>query len=178
MRYVGLLRAVNVGKRQVPMARLRALVEELGFTAVATLMASGNVVFSTDRSDVAALEEELAAAIEAEFGFPVPVLVRSADDLDRVIADNPFPEALEVEPKFLHVAFASEAVPVDAYRDIDRSVFEPDDLAVGTHEVYIWYADGAGRSKLAVDVPATKGIAFTARNWNTVLKLRDLLSGP
>lgn len=176
MRYAGLLRAVNVGKRQVSMARLRGLLEELGFTDVATLMASGNVVFSTDRTDVAALEGELAAAIEAEFGFPVPVLIRSAEDLDRVIADNPFPEALEIEPKFLHVAFASEAVPADAYRDVDRSVFEPDDLAVGTHEVYVWYANGAGRSKLAVDVPATKGIAFTARNWNTVLKLRDLVA--
>ena len=178
MRYAGLLRAVNVGKRQVPMARLRALLEELGVTDVVTLMASGNVVFSTDRTDVAELEAELSAAIEAEFGFPVPVLLRSAADLDRVIADNPFPEALDIEPKFLHVAFASDAVPADAYRDIDRSVFEPDDLAVGTHEVYVWYADGAGRSKLSVDVPETKDIVFTARNWNTVLKLRDLLSEP
>ncbi len=178
MRYAGLLRAVNVGKRQVPMARLRGLLEELGFTDVATLMASGNVVFSTDRTDVAALEGELAAAIEADFGFPVPVLIRSAEDLDRVIAANPFPEALEIEPKFLHVAFASEAVPADAYRDIDRSVFEPDDFAVGTHEIYLWFANGAGRSKLSVDVPETKDIVFTARNWNTVLKLRDLLSEP
>ena len=76
------------------------------------------------------------------------------------------------------IGAASAAVPADAYRDIDRSVFEPDDLAVGTHEVYVWYANGAGRSKLNIDVPATKGIAFTARNWNTVLKLRDLLSEP
>ena len=175
MRYVGLLRAVNVGQRQVPMARLRTLLEALGFSDVQTLMASGNVVFTADRTDVAALETELAAAIEGEFGFPVPVLIRTAEDLDRVIAENPFPEALEVEPKFLHVAFASAEVPAEAYRDIDRSVFEPDDFAVGTHEVYVWYADGAGRSKLAIDVPATTGIAFTARNWNTVLKLRDLL---
>ena len=160
------------------MARLRALLEELGFTGVATLMASGNVTFGTDRTDVAALESELSAAVAAEFGFPVPVLLRSSADLNRVIAANPFPEALEREPRFLHVAFASAPVPADAYRDIDRSVFEPDDLAVGTHEVYIWYANGAGRSKLAVDVPATKGIAFTARNWNTVLKLADLLSEP
>ena len=145
---------------------------------VATLMASGNVVFTTYRTDVAALEAELAEAIEAEFGFPVPVLIRTADDLDRVIADNPFPEALDVEPKFLHVAFASEPVPAAAFRDIDRSVFEPDDFAVGTHEIYLWYANGAGRSKLNVDVPATREIAFTARNRNTVLKLRDLLSEP
>ena len=178
MRYVGLLRAVNLGKRQVPMARLRALMEGLGFTDVQTLMASGNVVFGTDRPDGAGLEAELSAAIEDEFGFPVPVLLRIAADLDRVIADNPFPEALDGEPEFLHVAFASEAVPADAYHDVDRSVFEPDDFAVGTHEVYLWFANGAGRSKLAVDVPGTDHIAFTARNWNTVLKLRDLLSAP
>jgi uncharacterized protein (DUF1697 family) len=178
MRYAGLLRAVNVGRRQVPMARLRALLGEHGFTDVQTLMASGNVVFSTDRTDVAALEAELSSAVEAEFGFPVPVLLRSAADLDRVIAENPFPEAVEVDPKLLHVAFASAALPADAYRDIDRSAFEPDDLAVGTHEVYVWYANGAGRSKLAVDVAATRHIAFTARNWNTVLKVRDLLSAP
>lgn len=178
MRYAGLLRAVNVGKRQVPMAQLRTLVEGLGHTDVATLVASGNVVFGADRDDVGGLEDELSSAIEAEFGFPVPVLLRTADDLDRVVAANPFPEALEEEPKFLHVLFASEAVPDGAFDDVDRSAFEPDDFRVGTHEVYLWYANGAGRSTMSLDVPSVRHIDFTARNWNTVLKLRDLLSEP
>lgn len=178
MRYVGLLRAVNVGKRQVSMAKLRDLVEGLGYTEVQTVLQSGNVVFDTPRTKAVDLEASLSTAIEAEFGFPVPVLIRTAKQLDAVIDANPFPEALKAEPKFLHVAFASAAVPASAFDDVDRSRFAPDDFAVGRNELYLWYADGSGRSKMDLNVKGVRHIDFTARNWNTVVKLRDLASGP
>jgi uncharacterized protein (DUF1697 family) len=178
MRYVGLLRAVNVGKRQVSMAKLRELVEALGHTEVQTLLQSGNVVFDAPRTKAADLEASLSTAIEAEVGFPVPVLNRTGKQLDAVIDANPFPEALKADPKFLHVAFASAAVPASAFADVDRSRFAPDDFAVGQHELYLWYANGSGRSKMDLNVPGVRHIDFTARNWNTVVKLRDLASGP
>jgi len=177
VRYVGLLRAVNVGKRQVSMAKLRDLVEGLGYTEVQTVLQSGNIVFDAPRTKAVDLEASLSTAIEAEFGFPVPVLIRTAEQLDAVIDANPFPAALKTEPKFLHVAFASAAVPVSAFDDVDRSRFAPDDFAVGRNELYLWYAYGSGRSKMDLNVKGVRHIDFTARNWNTVVKLRDLASG-
>jgi uncharacterized protein (DUF1697 family) len=178
VRYVGLLRAVNVGKRQVSMAKLRDLVEGLGYTEVQTVLQSGNVVFDAPRTKAVDLEASLSSAIEAEFGFPVPVLIRTAKQLDAVIDANPFPEALKSEPRFLHVAFASVAVPASAYDDVDRSRFAPDDFVLGRNELYLWYANGSGRSKMDLNVKGVRHIDFTARNWNTVVKLRDLASEP
>ena len=99
MRYVGLLRAVNVGKRQVPMAELRSLCEELGHTEVETLLQSGNVVFTAPKAKAADLEAAMASALEAEFGFAVPVLVRTGAQLDRVIDANPFAKQAKADPK-------------------------------------------------------------------------------
>ncbi len=178
MRYVGLLRAVNVGKRQVAMGRLRTLLEELGHDEVQTVLQSGNVVFAAPRTSATKLEQALAKAIEAEFGFPVPVLVRTGAQLAKVIDANPFPAEAKREPKYLQVAFASAKVPAGAFAELDRSRFAPDDLRVGTNEVYLWFPNGSGRSKLSLDVPGVRHIDFTARNWNTVLKLRDLASEP
>jgi uncharacterized protein (DUF1697 family) len=176
MRYVALLRAVNVGKRQVSMATLRDLFEGLGHTEVQTVLQSGNVVFVAPRAKATDLEDQLSTAIEAEFGFPVPVLVRTGKQLDAVIDANPFPEALDGDPKFLHVSFASGEVPAAAFADVDRSRFAPDDFAVGRHELYLWFVNGSGRSKMDLNVQGARHLDFTARNWNTVVKLRDLAS--
>ena len=103
-------------------------------------------------------------------------LAEGQNDGNRAIAQ--YLEALKVDPKFLHVAFASAAVPASAFADVDRSRFAPDDFAAGKRELYLWYANGSGRSKMDLNVPGVRHIDFTARNWNTVVKLRDLASGP
>jgi uncharacterized protein (DUF1697 family) len=178
VRYVGLLRAVNVGKRQVSMPKLKALLEARGHDEVQTVLQSGNVVFTAPRTAAAELERTLSRAIEAEFGFPVPVLLRTGAQLGKVIDANPFAAEARREPKYLQVAFASGKVPAAAFSDVDRSRFAPDDFRVGVNELYLWYPNGSGRSKMKLDVPGVRHLDFTARNWNTVLKLRDLASAP
>jgi uncharacterized protein (DUF1697 family) len=171
VRYVGLLRAVNVGKRQVPMARLRALCESLGHTGVETLLQSGNVVFSAGKADPAALEEALAA----EFGFDVPVIVRTGAQLQAVVDANPFATQAAADGKAVHVAFASGAVDAKRLDGIDRDRLAPDEFAAGKDEVYLHYPNGSGRSKMTIQLfEKPLGIVLTARNWNTVLKLREL----
>ena len=171
MRYVGLLRAVNVGKRKVPMARLRELCEELGHTEVETLLQSGNVVFTARKADPAALEE----ALTSEFGFEVPVMVRTGAQLQKVIDANPFAEAAEADGKSVHVAFASGKVKASLLSDVDRERLAPDEFAAGTQEVYLHYPNGSGRSKMTIQVfEKPLGVHLTSRNWNTVLKLREL----
>ena len=177
MRYVALLRAVNVGKRQVPMKRLGPLVEELGHTEVQTVLQSGNVVFTAPRAKAADLEAALAGALRAEFGFAVPVLCRTGAQLDRVVADNPFAMAAKADGKSVHVAFASGRVKPSLLADVDTDRLAPDEFVAGKEELYLHYPNGQGRSKMTIDVfEKPLGLDLTSRNWNTVLKLRDLAS--
>jgi uncharacterized protein (DUF1697 family) len=172
VRYVGLLRAVNVGGRKVPMAQLRSLCEALGHTEVETLLQSGNVIFTARKADPAAMEE----ALQAEFGFAVPVMVRTGAQLQKVIDANPFAGQARADGKSVHVAFASGPVKAKLLEGVDRDRLAPDGFAAGKEEVYLHYPQGSGRSKMSIQLfEKPLGVALTARNWNTVLKLRDLV---
>ena len=171
-----LLRGVNVGRgNSLPMATLRAMLEELGCSDVATYVQSGNAVFRTTLAG-----SELAAAIEGRLaehmGRPVPTALRTGAELDAVIAGNPF-AGVATNGSSLCVTFLSvtpEPAELAALRDRD---WAPDLLHVATTEIYSWYPDGQGRSRLATELARlpVRGAA-TTRNWNTVTKLRELLS--
>src|SRR5262249_11176307 len=90
--FIALLRAVNVGGTgKLPMSELKAMCEELGFAEVRTYIASGNVVFASRKSE-AAVKAALEKRLEAYAGKPVGVLVRTAEEMVQVLADNPFPK--------------------------------------------------------------------------------------
>ncbi|MFV0532458.1 MAG: DUF1697 domain-containing protein [Cumulibacter sp.] len=163
--YVALLRAVNVGGTgKLPMAELRAMCIEVGFDEVATYIASGNVVFTSDADEVA-VRDALAARLGSYFSKACPVFVRTAAQIAQVHAANPFPDT---PGKFTLVSFLESAPPPDA---LDHVRFQRTErIALGTREIYIAYPDGVGSSKLQVPAAATG----TARNINTVAKLADL----
>jgi uncharacterized protein (DUF1697 family) len=169
-RYVALLRGVNVGgHRRVPMAELRAVLTGLGLRDVSTYLASGNAVFSSDL-DAEALERAVHSAILERMSVGTRVLVRSAAEMAQVVADNPWPDrATEVTQ--LHAVFLT-AEPADVP---DLSHFLPDELEVHGRVAYVWYANGAGRSKLQLTMPGVQG---TARNWRTVLALAEMTAAP
>lgn len=163
-RYVGLLRAVNVGGLKLPMAELKAMSDAAGFEAAQTYIASGNVVFRSALSEVevkAALEPRLKAFA----GKSVPVMVRSPEALEEVIAANPFGDA---KPNLMLVLFLDEPPPADTLDEVRHQNGER--IALGKREIYIDYSGGVGTSKLAF--PAMK--LGTARNLNTVRKLADM----
>ncbi|MFD0412724.1 DUF1697 domain-containing protein [Streptomyces sp. NPDC127108] len=175
--YAALLRGVNVGgSRKVPMARLRALLEGLGHGGVRTYLQSGNAVFTADHGDEESLAAELTAALAAEFGFHVDVLVRDAAYL-RAVADGcPFPAA-ELQGRQLHVTYFSAPVDAARFAALDQAAFLPEEFRLGDRVLYLYAPDGLGRSKLgeALARPAlTKGLIATSRNWNTVTKLVEL----
>jgi len=162
VRYAGLLRGVNVGgNRKLKMDELRATVEALGFTNVRTLLQSGNVLFdATKKPDAARLEEALGT----------PVLLPTTNDLQGVIDANPFPKEAQDDPGRLLVVFLSGALKDDAV--LRKVATAAEKLVVQGHEIYIYFGDGAGRSKLAASLTERKlGVVCTARNWNTVRKL-------
>ncbi|MGB5295724.1 MAG: DUF1697 domain-containing protein, partial [Thermoanaerobaculia bacterium] len=86
---IALLRGINVGRaKRIPMAELRTLIEGLGFSEVRTLLNSGNAVFQTEGLGVGRIAASIAAAIENEFGFTVPVVVLTAQELNAIVAEN------------------------------------------------------------------------------------------
>jgi uncharacterized protein (DUF1697 family) len=166
-RQIALLRGINVGgNKRVEMARLRALMEELGYFDVRTYVNSGNVVFSGPRRS----ERHLEAAIEKTFGFPVPVVLRSRDELAAVVKANPLRDVATDPAKHLVVFCAAQAST-----DLDPADFAPETFHVLGREVYLWAPGGIGTSPLAKAL-ATKslGAKSTARNWRTVEKLLEL----
>src|SRR3954468_21044845 len=169
--HIALLRGINVGgHRKVPMAQLRALAEELGFANVRTYVASGNLVFDDD-GEGAALEARLEQAIERAFGFPVDVIVRSAAQWVAYVRANPMMEESERHPNQVMMMTGKEA-PTQA--DVDalaRRASANERVALAGKAIWIWFGDGAGRSKLGGAGP--KGV-WTSRNWRTILKLEEM----
>ena len=146
------------------MSELRELCERLGFRDVRTYIASGNVIFDAD-GDEASVRVQLAAALAERAGKPVGVVVRTAAELEAVIAYAPYPE----RPRNLvHVIFLEHALTDDVLAGASGIVAE--EITAGRREVYVYYPLGQGASKLKL--PATS--RGTARNMNTVAKLDEL----
>jgi uncharacterized protein (DUF1697 family) len=160
--FVALLRAVNVGGTgKLPMSDLKDICEELGFGAVRTYIASGNVVFTSRKSE-AAIKSALEKRLEVYAGKPVGVLLRSAAEMAQVLSDNPFPKAA---PNRIMAVFLDRAPPADTLAGIRGQ--KDEQIKLGRREIYVHYPDGMGKSKLVV--PAAK--TGTARNMNTVARL-------
>jgi uncharacterized protein (DUF1697 family) len=165
-RQIALLRGVNVGgNKRVEMGRLRDLMEELGYRDVRTYVNSGNVVFSGPRRS----EQHLETAIAKAFGFEVPVVLRSRDELADVVTANPLRDVATDSAKHLVVFCAAKAST-----DLDPADFAPETFVVRGREVYLWAPGGIGTSPLAKLLAAKSlGDKSTARNWRTVEKLLE-----
>lgn len=164
--FVALLRAVNLGAAStLKMTDLTALCAGAGFAQVKTYIASGNVVFTSDKSE-AAVKTAIEQALAAYAGKPIPVMVRTAAEMTAINAANPFPNA----PGNRVVAILLDAAPPADALDHARHV-DGEEMALGQREIYVRYTDhGMGQSKLVI--PAAK--AGTARNMNTVAKLAEM----
>jgi uncharacterized protein (DUF1697 family) len=175
---VALLRGVNVGgQKLVPMAKLRELAAELGLSDPRTLLQSGNLVFRTRTRRTADLEASLERAIHEGLGVETRVLVRTAEEWSAAVESNPFHDEAVRDPGhlLLHVMKAAPSrAGVDA---LVAAVAGRERVHVHGRHAYLVYPDGVGRSKLTISVLERHlAAAGTARNWNTVLKLRALMS--
>ena len=163
--FVALLRAVNVGGTgKLPMSELKAMCEELGFGQVRTYIASGNVVFTSRKSE-AAIKAALEKRLEVFANKPVGVLIRSAAEIAEVSADNPFPDKA---PNRTVAVFLDKAPPKDTLDGVRGR--KDEEIKLGRREIYVHYGQGMGTSKLVI--PAAK--AGTARNMNTVATLAKM----
>ena len=175
-RHVALLRGVNVsGHARVAMAELRKLAADLDLAGPCTLLQSGNLVFDSGLP-AARLESALESAVAERFGHQVDVMVRTAADWVAAIAANPFADAARHHPNRL-VLFALMAAPkAAAVAALQKAIVGPEAVELHGRNAYITYPDGIGRSKLtSALIEARLEARGTGRNWNTVLKLADLL---
>lgn len=177
-RYVALLRGINVGgNKKVPMARLRELMEGLGYGGVATLLQSGNAVFTSKEKSPAKVVKQLEAAIAGEFGFEVSIVLRTRDELAAAIEANPLPGAEDAPSQFL-VTFLSGVPEPKRLQAIEPAAYLPDEFRVVGREIYARFPNGIRDSKLATVLGGAKlGVTPTARNWSTVTKLLELADG-
>jgi uncharacterized protein (DUF1697 family) len=176
-RYAVLLRGINVGgNKKIAMADLRTLLTGLGFTDVATLLQSGNAVFTSPVKDTAKLAAQIEQAIADQFGMQVSCLIRTGPQLRRVIAADPFGEIATNPSRYMVIFLSGEPDPA-WLKGIDASAYAPDEFRLGKHEIYLWLPKGAADSKLSLALMSKKsGVISSARNWNTVAKLAAMLA--
>jgi uncharacterized protein (DUF1697 family) len=173
---VAFLRGINVGgNNMLPMKELAKMFADAGCTDVRTYIQSGNVIFKK-AGGTARLADTIAANIEKRFGFRIPVIVRTAEELRKTIRDNPY-LAAGVDAKALYVYFLAHSPNARAIAGLDPARSTTDAFHVQGQEIYLHLPNGMGRSKLTNAYFDSKlATTCTARNWATVLKLSEMMA--
>jgi uncharacterized protein (DUF1697 family) len=162
-KFIALLRGINVGGTGLlSMKELVELCSGLGFEAARTYIQSGNVIFESNLTEDA-VRSRLEEALAANMGKKIHVMVRTPAEMRSILSENPFPGK---DPAKVAVSFLCEPPP----KGLMKNAVAPggEQLKPGKREIYIYYPDGMGRSKLKLPL---KGAAATVRNINTVAKL-------
>jgi len=176
--YVALLRGVNVGgHRLIKMAELKRLFEAMGFGRVRTHIQSGNVVFTSSDALPEPLRQRIEREIAARFGFPVTVVLRTAAELERIIAACPFPADTLAEGENLYLALLADAPSPQAVERLRTSESGSDEFRIIGREVYLLYRRSARDTLLTnAFLERTLGVAATTRNWRTMRTLAEMAS--
>ena len=169
---IALIRGINVGKaNRIAMADLKRLIADLGHTEVRTLLNSGNVVFRAKRANAPKISVAIRDAITRECGFTASVMVVTAEELDRIIHEDPFQRVAKDHARYL-VAFVADAKHLDPLRPLLEETWAPDALAMTERAAYLWCSSGILESKMNLTFARRAGATITTRNWATVLKLQ------
>lgn len=175
MRYVALLRGINVGgNTMIKMSELSAMLESLGFESVKTYINSGNIGFDYAKTAEKKLVAKIEKAIEETFGKKVAVMVRERKDIDRVLSNNPFDGEFESH-KEMHVLFLSEEMSADKEKQLLDACPEGERYKCIGRELYCHLPKGVIDSLLGKSFLEKKlKLSSTGRNWRTVQKLAEL----
>jgi uncharacterized protein (DUF1697 family) len=173
-RHIALIRGINIGRaKRVAMADLRALVTDLGYCDVRTLLNSGNVVFTipgTARGDAGARIEQ---AMTKRLGVSARVIVLTDAELATAITGNPLREIAD-DPSRLLVTVLTNPTDRAKLKPLTRQDWAPEALAIGARVAYLWCPRGMLKSGVATAVGRVLGDAATTRNWATMTKLHAL----
>lgn len=155
------------------MAELRALLARMGYGNVATLLNSGNAVFSAARGAPALHAGAIAAALARDMDVAVPVVVKSASELAGIVAENPL-AAGAIDPARLLVAYVQDEKSLAGLETVVPLVVPPEQFVIGRKAAYLHCANGILGSRAGEALLGNAGTLVTTRNWSTTLKLNAL----
>lgn len=176
MKYVALLRGINVGRnKRIKMVDLVDTFESLGFRNVRTYLQSGNVIFESDSTDATKIAKCIERKINQTFSFSVKVIIRREQELENLIKSNPFVREGDVELDKLHVIFLSDVPELKATLNLDIDKAENEKFEIREGEVYLYCPNGYAGTKLKNALFEKElNTAATTRNWKTTNKLLEL----
>jgi len=170
---ISMVRGINVGgHNRIKMDALCAIYKSLRLEDPCTYVQSGNVIFRTKEKDLKLLREKISAAIKREVGFRPEVMLRTPDEFRAAMANNPFADRPGLEPTKLHISFLADDPIREAQKNLLALRPTPEELHLIGREVFIYFPNGAGQSKLPwSSLEKQLGTPGTARNWNSVIKM-------
>lgn len=181
MVFIALLRGINVsGQKKILMTDLKILFENLRFSGVKTYIQSGNVIFSSEESDTKLMGKKIEEKISAQYGFEVPVLVLTSDEIKYALDNNPFLKNTETlfdkDDSRLYFTFLSEIPHVEHVNKIDVALFAPDTFTLIGKTIFMKVENGYGNTKLSNNFFETKlKVKATTRNLKTLETICQLI---
>ena len=168
--YIALLRGINVGgHHKIKMADLKSLLETMGLQKVKTYIQSGNVLFESDEEEKQ-LTQRMEEEIGKTFGFPVPVVLRTAEEFEQIIRDCPFSTDSLKEGESVQIAFLADIPSEEGINQLSSYKSQMEEFMIKEKEMYLFIRQSILDSKLAAQIPKL-GVTATVRNWKTVMKL-------
>lgn len=168
---ISILRGINLGSHhKIPMPELKALYEKAGFKNVSTYIQSGNIVFSAGKEKIEELPDKIHRLILKKFGFEVPVIIRTAREMQDIVNANPMVKDKDIEK--LHVTFLSDIPQKEHLEKIKTYHYPPDEYIITGKEIFVFCPNGYGNTKLSNNFFESKlKVTATTRNWRTVNEL-------
>lgn len=173
--FLSILRGINVGgHKKVQMMDLKILYEEMNFKNVTTFIQSGNVIFKN--KDTKELSKRIEQKIFEKYNFNVPVIIRTTEEMQNIINKNPFLQEKEIDANKLYVVYLAEIPSQENIDKIRNNNYEPDTFYVSGKEIYVYCANGYGKTILTNNFFENKlKVSATTRNWRTTNELANIM---
>lgn len=174
MEYIALLRGINVGGHQLKMDRLRRLLSEIGLNNVRTYIQSGNVFFESDAKDRQKLTEQIERHLETELGYPVSVFLYTAEEIEQLLALNPFKDRKITDDMRLCLVFTKDKLPTDLELPLLSPKKDMELVYVTDHAAFtIWYILNGRPPGATSNLDKILGKQTTTRFFHTTAKILE-----
>jgi len=176
--YIALLRGINVsGQRMIAMKDLKALFQKWWYEQVMTYIQSGNIVFKSEETNTKQLWKDIAALINNQYGFEVPVMILTGDNIRDILKNNPYNDGKKDATK-LHVTLLDTTPDAKLLATTRDEKYQSDEFTITGKTIYLYCPDGYGMTKFSTMFFEKKlGVTATTRNWKTMQALRELMTG-